>query len=66
MGGETRIRGISTRCRMVHPNTQVFYLAFCTPAKADDEFLMTENGYGIYEGPVSALERVPLFPGKEL
>jgi hypothetical protein len=51
---------------MVHPNTQVFYLAFCTPAKADDEFLMTENGYGIYEGPVSALERVPLFPGKEL
>ncbi|MCJ1406564.1 hypothetical protein MMC19_000630 [Ptychographa xylographoides] len=30
-----------------------FYLAFCTPAHSEDEFLMTENGFGVLEGPVT-------------
>jgi hypothetical protein len=33
--------------------TQMMYLAFCTPSSHDDEFLLTENAYSIYEGPVS-------------
>jgi len=36
-------------------HTQMMYLALCTPANKDDEFLLTENAYGIYEGPSSAL-----------
>ncbi|KAI5790465.1 hypothetical protein FPQ18DRAFT_338707 [Pyronema domesticum] len=27
------------------------YLAFCEPANAEDEFIITENGFGIHEGP---------------
>ena len=34
-------------------NTQMNYLAFCTPSNKDDEFLLTENLYNIYEGPTS-------------
>ena len=34
-------------------HTSSSYMAFCTPSDPTDEFLMTENGYGIYEGPVS-------------
>ena len=30
---------------------QVFFLAFCTPNDPGDEFLLTQNAYGIYEGP---------------
>ncbi|KFY32187.1 hypothetical protein V493_00439 [Pseudogymnoascus sp. VKM F-4281 (FW-2241)] len=29
------------------------YMALCTPSEQEDEFLLTENGYGIHEGPVS-------------
>ena len=29
------------------------YMALCTPSGLEDEFLLTENGYGIHEGPVS-------------
>ncbi|KAL1636994.1 hypothetical protein SLS58_009520 [Diplodia intermedia] len=29
------------------------YLSFCTPSDPGDEFLLTENAYDIYEGPVS-------------
>jgi hypothetical protein len=34
-------------------HTQMMYLAFCTTSIADDEFLLTENAYGIHEGPSS-------------
>ena len=34
-------------------NTQMNYLAFCTASNKDDEFLLTENLYNIYEGPSS-------------
>jgi hypothetical protein len=27
------------------------YIAFCSPQNADDEFLLTENAFGIFEGP---------------
>ncbi|CCX32574.1 Similar to hypothetical protein [Tuber melanosporum Mel28]; acc. no. XP_002837738 [Pyronema omphalodes CBS 100304] len=27
------------------------YLAFCEPANSEDEFIITENGFGIHEGP---------------
>ena len=33
---------------------QGFYAAFCTPEKTDDEFILTQNVYGVYEGPTSA------------
>ena len=36
-------------------NTQMMYLAFCTPSAKDDEFLLTENAYSIHEGPNSLL-----------
>lgn len=32
---------------------QGMYLAFCTPSGQDDEFLLTENAYSIFEGPAS-------------
>ena len=32
-------------------HTQMMYLAFCTTSIADDEFLLTENAYGIHDGP---------------
>lgn len=34
-------------------NAKFFYLSFCMPSEPSDEYLMTENGYGIYEGPHS-------------
>ncbi|KFZ00006.1 hypothetical protein V498_00358 [Pseudogymnoascus sp. VKM F-4517 (FW-2822)] len=34
-------------------HTQGMYMALCTPSEGGDEFLLTENGYGIHEGPVS-------------
>jgi len=37
-------------------HTQMMYLALCTPANKDDEFLLTENAYGIYEGPSSVVK----------
>ena len=32
-------------------NMQMYHLAFCTPKHRDDEFVLTENAYGIFEGP---------------
>ena len=40
---------------MYTANTQMMYLAFCTPSAKDDEFLLTENAYSIHEGPNSLL-----------
>ncbi|ELR09756.1 hypothetical protein VC83_01180 [Pseudogymnoascus destructans] len=34
-------------------HTQNMFMALCTPSEQYDEFLLTENGYGIHEGPVS-------------
>ena len=34
-------------------HTQTFFLAFCTPNDPEDEFLLTQNAYSIYEGPQS-------------
>ncbi|KAF4541535.1 uncharacterized protein LTHEOB_8530 [Lasiodiplodia theobromae] len=34
-------------------NLQLMYLSFCTPSEHDEEFLLTENAFDIYEGPVS-------------
>lgn len=34
-------------------HTKMYFLSFCTPSSPADEFLMTENGYGIHEGPTS-------------
>ena len=31
-------------------HTQQFYLALCTPSTADDEFLLSQNAYSVYEG----------------
>ena len=33
---------------------QAFFIAFCTPKRTDDEFILTQNVYGVYEGPTSA------------
>ena len=35
-------------------HVQVFFIAFCTPKEACDEFLLTQNVYSVYEGPTSA------------
>lgn len=36
-------------------HTRLFYLSFCSPSDQNDEFLMTENSYGIHEGPKSTI-----------
>ena len=33
---------------------QAYYIAFCTPQRTDDEFILTQNVYGVYEGPTEA------------
>ena len=33
---------------------QGFFIAFCTPKESHDEFILTQNVYGVYEGPTSA------------
>ncbi len=32
---------------------QAFFIAFCTPKNIEDEFLLTQNSYSVYEGPTS-------------
>jgi hypothetical protein len=39
--------------KMFISHTQMMYLALCTPENQDDEFFLTENAYGIHEGPTS-------------
>ncbi|PUU73975.1 hypothetical protein B9Z19DRAFT_493893 [Tuber borchii] len=29
------------------------YMAFCEPQSSEDEFILTDNGFGIFEGPVA-------------
>ena len=38
-----------------YKNMTTSYLCFCTPVAVDEEFLLTENAYGIFEGPCSHL-----------
>ena len=33
---------------------QAFFVAFCIPKRTSDEFILTQNIYGVYEGPTSA------------
>jgi hypothetical protein len=32
-------------------NAQHSYIAFCTPAEKDDEFILTDQCYNLFEGP---------------
>ena len=34
-------------------NLTTSYLCFCTASEADDEFILTQNAYGVFEGPSS-------------
>ena len=36
-------------------NIRMFYMAICTPSRAQDEFLLTQNAYSIFEGPDSTV-----------
>ena len=40
--------------RWFFTHVQLFFIAFCTPEETHDEFLLTQNVYGVYEGPTSA------------
>jgi hypothetical protein len=33
-------------------HVQGSYMAFCTPSKADDEFILTDQCYNVFEGPI--------------
>lgn len=35
----------------IHVRTQ--FITFCQPELPQDEFILTENGYGVFEGPIS-------------
>lgn len=39
--------------RWFFKNMQMSYLTFCTPETGDDEFLLTQNSYCVFEGPNS-------------
>ena len=39
--------------RWFFTHVQLFFIAFCTPKEAGGEFLLTQNVYGVYEGPES-------------
>ena len=47
-------RAFPMDARWFFMHIQAFFIAFCTPKKTDDEFLLTQNVYGVYEGPTSA------------
>jgi hypothetical protein len=32
-------------------HAQFIYMAICTPSKPDDEFILTDNSYNVFEGP---------------
>lgn len=50
---ELQKRAYPNDARWFLKNMQMSYLAFCTPESADDEFLLTQNSYSIFEGPNS-------------
>ena len=44
-----------TDARWFFMHIQAYFMAFCTPKRTDDEFLLTQNVYGVYEGPTCNL-----------
>ena len=36
---------------MFFMHSEMFYMCICTPANPDDEFLLTDNSYNVFEGP---------------
>jgi hypothetical protein len=34
-----------------YTHVNMYYMAICTPANPDDEFILTDNSYNIFEGP---------------
>ena len=51
---ELEQRAYPMDARWFFTQIQVFFIAFCIPKSTDDEFLLTQNVYGVYEGPTSA------------
>ncbi|CAF9938921.1 hypothetical protein IMSHALPRED_001139 [Imshaugia aleurites] len=47
-------RAYPSDARWFFTHIQAFFIAFCTPKKTEEEFLLTQNAYGVYEGPTSA------------
>ncbi|KAL8749578.1 MAG: hypothetical protein Q9199_007599 [Rusavskia elegans] len=59
-GGVSKIKALKTKLEsQAYPmdamwfwkNLQASFLSFCTPSAADDEFLMAQNAYSVFEGP---------------
>ena len=50
---ELQKRAYPSDARWFFKNMQMSYLAFCTPETGDDEFLLTQNSYSVFEGPNS-------------
>ena len=46
-------RAYPSDARWFFAKMQMSYLAFCTPETGDDEFLLTQNSYSVFEGPNS-------------
>ena len=47
-------RAYTLDARWFFMHIQAFFIAFCIPKRTDDEFILTQNVYGVYEGPTSA------------
>lgn len=39
-----------------HNHTESYYMAICTPSDPEDEFILTDNSYNIFEGPNCSVE----------
>ena len=46
-------RAYPSDARWFFAKMQMSYLAFCAPETGDDEFLLTQNSYSVFEGPNS-------------
>ena len=47
-------RAYPSDARWFFMHIQGFFITFCTPKRTDDEFILTQNVYGVFEGPTSA------------
>ncbi|KAF8461200.1 hypothetical protein BDZ91DRAFT_699739 [Kalaharituber pfeilii] len=47
-------------------NMNLFFTAFCTPTDPDDEFLISNNAFGIHEGPTWAPMQTFMKPGHHI
>ena len=34
-------------------HTEMYYMSICTPANPEQEFILTDNSYGVFEGPIN-------------